>query len=159
MTDRLRSSPLTRTLEIEDGWPTARDIRVPVWPFAWLDLLVLVENHGAGRSLIRIGHRLQPAALSIVAALAIVAWPIARLQDATVVTSSIAGVGSLIGVVIAGTALWRSARTLSAARRLIAELAQDVDMQPLGDAIAAAAFAPAIERRAGDAGAAVRGAE
>ena len=46
--------------------------------------------------------------------------------------SSIAGISSLIGLVIAGTAVWRSARMLSAARRLIAALAQDMDMQPLG---------------------------
>lgn len=131
MTDRLRSSRLARTLEIEDGWLTASDIRVPVWPFAWLDLRVLVENHGAGRSLIRIGHRLQPAALSIVAALAIVAWPIARVQGATMVTTSIAGICSVIGVVLSGFALWRITRTLSVARTLIAELAREVDMQPL----------------------------
>ena len=92
MTDRLRSSPLTRRLEIEDGWPTARDIRVPVRPFAWLDLLVLVENHGAGRSLIRIGYRVQPSVFSTVAVLAIVAWPLARWQDAAVETLSIAAV-------------------------------------------------------------------
>jgi GT2 family glycosyltransferase len=131
ITDRLRSSPLARTVEIEDGWLTARDIRVRVWPFAWLDLRVLVENHGAGRSLIRIGHRLKPAALSIVAALAMVAWPIARLERATVVASSIAGVSSVIGVLLAGTAIWRITRTWSAARGLIAEVAQEVGMHPL----------------------------
>jgi O-antigen biosynthesis protein len=132
MTDRLRSSPLTRRLDIEDGWPTPRDIRVPVWPFAWLDLLVLVENHGAGRSLIRIGHRVQPSAFSMVAILAIVAWPLARLQDTSVAASSMAGVSSLIGLVIAGAVVWRSVRVLSTARRLIAALARDMEMQPLG---------------------------
>jgi hypothetical protein len=131
MTDRLRSSPLTGSLEIEDGWLTARDIRVAVWPFAWLDLLVLVENHGAGRSFVRIGHRLRPAAAAIVGALAIAAWPIARLQAATPVASSTAGVVSLIGVLLTGAAFWRSTRTLSAARGLIADLAREVDMQPL----------------------------
>ena len=132
MTDRLRGSPLTRSLEIEDGWPTPRDIRVPVWPLAWLDLLVLVENHGAGRSLIRIGHRLQLSVFSNVAILAIVAWPLARLQDTSVETSSIAAVTSLSGLVIAGTVFWRSARMLSTTRRLIAALAQEMEMQPLG---------------------------
>jgi GT2 family glycosyltransferase len=131
LTDRFRSSPLTGSIEIEDDWLTARDVRVAVWPFAWLDLLVLVENHGAGRSLIRIGHRLQPAAASLVAALAIAAWPIARLQAATVAASSIAGVSSLIGVLFVGTALWRSTRTLSVARGVIAEVAQELGMQPL----------------------------
>ena len=132
LTEELRTSPLTRSLEIEDGWPAARDIRVPVWPFAWLDLLVLVENHGAGRSLVRIRHRLQPAALLVVAALAIVALPLARLQDATAAVAVIAGVSGLIGLAIAGAAFWRSARTLSVARRLIATVAQELDMQPLG---------------------------
>jgi GT2 family glycosyltransferase len=131
ISDRLRSSPLVPTLEIEDGWLNARDIRVPVWPFGWFDLRVLVENHGAGRSLIRIGHRLQPAALSMVAALAIVAWPLARLEGAPVVALSIAGVSSLVGVLLAGTALWRITRTWSVARSLIAELAQEVEMSPL----------------------------
>jgi GT2 family glycosyltransferase len=131
MTDRLRSSPLARTIEIEDDWLTARDIRLPIWPFAWLDLRVLVENHGAGRSLVRIGNRLRLAALSIVAVLAIAAWPIARLQGDTLVTSAIAGVCSLIGVLLAGTALWRITRTLAVARQLIAELAQEVGMLPL----------------------------
>ena len=87
MTDRLRESPLTRTLKIEDGWPTARDIRIAVRPFAWLDLLVLVEDHGAGRSLVRVGHRLRPAALSIIAALAIVAWTIVSLRGDSVIPS------------------------------------------------------------------------
>jgi GT2 family glycosyltransferase len=130
LTDRLRGSPLTGSFEIEDGWPTARDIRVAVWPFGWLDLLVLVEIHGAGRSLIRIRQRLQPAAASIVAALAL-AWPIARLQGATIVPASIAAVSSLIGLLVAGTVIWRATRTLSAARAVIADLAKEVDMQPL----------------------------
>ena len=67
---------------------------MPVWPFAWLDLRVLVENHGAGRSLIRVGHRLALSALSNIVALAIAAWPIARLQAATLVVSAIAGVAA-----------------------------------------------------------------
>jgi hypothetical protein len=132
MTDRLRSTPLTRSVEIEDRWPPARDIRVPVWPFAWLDLLVLVENHSAGRSLIRIRHRLRPAALTALAAVAILALPLALLQGATVAASTIAAVISLAGLTVGGAAVWCGARTLSVARRMIAQLAQEVDIQPLG---------------------------
>ena len=71
-----------------------------------------------------------PAAVAVV--LAIVAWPLVRLQGASVETLSIAAVSSLIGLVIAGTVFWRSARMLSTTRRLIAALAQDMEMQPLG---------------------------
>ena len=155
MTDRLRSSPLGHTFEIEDGWLTGRDVRVPVWPFAWLDLRVLVENHGAGRSLVRVGHRLELSALSIVVALAIAAWPIARLQAATLVASAMSGVCSLIGVLLAGTALWRITRTLSVARSLIAELAQEVDMQPLRTRVPWRLPRRPVERCAADPGAAV----
>ena len=132
LTDRLRESSLTRTLQIEDGWPIARDIRIAIGAFAWLDLLVLVENHGSGRSLIRIGHKLRPAALSIIAALAIVAWTIVSVRGTALIPSWAANASGLVGVLVAGAALWRSARTLSAARCLISELAVEVDMQPLG---------------------------
>jgi glycosyltransferase involved in cell wall biosynthesis len=131
MTDRLRESPLTRTLKIEDGWPTARDIRIAVRQFAWLDLLVLVEDHGAGRSLVRVAHRLRPAALSIIAALVIVAWTIVSLPGHIVRLSWVAGAGGVMGLLLAGAALWHSTRTLSVARHLITEIALEVDMQPI----------------------------
>lgn len=131
MTDRLRDSPLTRTLKIEDGWPPARDIRVAVRPFAWLDLLVLVEDHGAGRSLVRVGHRLRPAALSIVAALAIIAWTVVSVRGDAVMPWWAASAVGMTGLLLAGAALWRSTRTLAVAKHLITELAVEVDMQPI----------------------------
>jgi hypothetical protein len=132
MTDRLRATALTRSVEIEDRWPPARDIRVPVWPFAWLDLLVLVENHSAGRSLIRIRHRLRPTALTAVAAVAILALPLALLQGGTVAAPTIAAAISLVGLAVGSAAVWCSARTLSVARRMTAQLAREVDILPLG---------------------------
>jgi GT2 family glycosyltransferase len=132
LTDRLRESSLTRTLQIEDGWPIARDIRIAIGPFAWLDLLVLVENHGSGRSLIRIGHKLRPATLSIIAALTIVAWTIVSVRGNAFMPSWAANASGLVGVLVVGAALWRSARTLSVTCCLISELAVEVDMQPLG---------------------------
>ena len=105
MVERLRESALTRPLEIEECWLTARDIRVGVGPFGWLDLLVLVENHGAGKSLIRVGYRWQPAALSILAALAILAGTILGLRNVMLPWAAAIGV---CGVVVAGAALWCS---------------------------------------------------
>ena len=97
---------------------------------------------------------MQPAAASIVAALAL-AWPIARLQGATVVPSSIAGVSSLVGLLVAGTAIWRSARTLSAARGVIADLATGRGHAAALGGLGVAASTPAIERSAAEPGAAV----
>jgi GT2 family glycosyltransferase len=131
MTCRLRDSPLTRTLKIEDGWPTARDIRVAVKAFAWLDLLVLVEDHGAGRSMVRVGHKLRPAALSVIAALAIIAWTIVEVRGETVIPWWAASTAGIIGLLLIGTAVWRSARTLAAASYVIRELALEVNMWPI----------------------------
>ena len=132
MTDRLRRSTLAHTVEIEDGWLTGRDVRVTIGRFAWLDLRVLVENHGANRSLIRIGHRLQLSAVSIGAGLAAAVWPIARLQDGGAsLAPAAAAVCSLLGVVLAGIGFWRITRTLSVARGVLSALAQEVGMQPL----------------------------
>jgi hypothetical protein len=128
---RLRDSPLTRTLKIEDNWPIARDIRIAVRPFAWLDLLVLVENHGDGRSLIRVGHRLRPAALTIIGALAIVAWTIVFVRGDLVIPWWVASAGGIAGFLLAGAALWRVTRTQTVAKQLIAELAMEIEMQPI----------------------------
>ena len=149
MVDQFRESPLTRTLEIEDCWLTARDIRLAIGPFGWLDLLVLVENHGAGRSLVRVGHRWQPATLSIVAALAMVAGT--SLSVRGVMLPWTAAIG-LFGVLVAGAALWRSTRSLSVVTHVITELAREAEMQPLSDAIGAVVFAPAPPRRGRHAG-------
>jgi hypothetical protein len=131
MTDRLRGSSLASAVEIENGWLTGRDVRVTVGRFAWLDLRVLVEVHGANRSLIRIGHRLQLSALSIVAALAAAVWPVARVQGATSLAPVLTGICSVVGVLLAAVALWRITRALSVVRSVLAELAREVDMQPL----------------------------
>ena len=128
MVDQFRESPLTRVLEVEDCWLTARDIRLAIGPFGWLDLLVLVENHGAGRSLVRVGHRWQPATLPIVAALAMVVGT--SLSVLGVMRPWAAAIG-LSGVVVAGAALWRSTRSLSVVTHVITELARGAKMQSL----------------------------
>jgi hypothetical protein len=53
------------------------------------------------------------------------------LQDATLATSAIAAVISVGGLTVTGIAVWWSARTLSGARRMITEVAQEVNMRPL----------------------------
>jgi hypothetical protein len=128
MVDRLRASPLTRHLEIEECWLSARDIRVAVGPFGWLDLLVLVENHAGGCSLVRIGHRLKPRAISIAAALGLVVATILGVRGFLVPEAAAIG---LFGVAVGGAALWRTARSLSVATDLSAEIARDLEMRPI----------------------------
>jgi hypothetical protein len=128
MVDQFRELPLTRVLEVEDCWLTARDIRLAIGPFGWLDLLVLVENHGTGRSLVRVGHRWRPATLSTVAALAMVAGTSFSIRSVMLPWTTAIG---LFGVLVAGAALWRSTRSLSVVTHVITELARGAEMQPM----------------------------
>jgi hypothetical protein len=59
----MRGTRLARMLEVDDGWQPTRDISVSVGARTWLDLRALVEEHGGGRCLVRIGHTLRPRAL------------------------------------------------------------------------------------------------
>lgn len=54
LTERLRDSPAVRVVEIDDGWRLHRDFSVLCGSWLWLDLRALVEEHRAGRCLVRV---------------------------------------------------------------------------------------------------------
>ena len=58
----LRRSRAVRIVEVDDGWSADRDVSVLVGRWAWLDVRALVEDHGAGRSLLRVTTHLPPRA-------------------------------------------------------------------------------------------------
>src|SRR5262249_3067601 len=53
ITEWLQRSRGVRTIEIDEGWSDDRDISVFIGRWAWLDIRALVEDHGAGKSLLR----------------------------------------------------------------------------------------------------------
>src|SRR5262245_62011747 len=68
LTDWLRRSRAVRTIEIDEGWADDRDVSVFVGRWAWLDVRSLVEEHAAGRSLVRISTHLRPTGFGVLAA-------------------------------------------------------------------------------------------
>src|SRR4029077_8712033 len=68
LTDWLRRSRAVRTIEIDDGWSDDRDVSVFVGRWAWLDVRALVEEHGGGKSLVRVSTHLRPTAFGVVTA-------------------------------------------------------------------------------------------
>jgi GT2 family glycosyltransferase/DNA-binding beta-propeller fold protein YncE len=60
LVDWLRRSRAVRVIEIDEGWSADRDVSVLVGRWAWLDVRALVEDHGAGRSLLRVSTHLRP---------------------------------------------------------------------------------------------------
>ncbi len=147
LTDWLRRSRAVRTIEIDEGWSDDRDVSVFIGRWAWLDIRALVEDHGAGKGLLRISMHLRPASFGVVSALGLgvallvaaatglalrrpasialvatahPAWFYsARLAGAITATSTLA----LIAFIV-----WRTAQTTAIVRRAINRVALDHKM-------------------------------
>jgi sugar lactone lactonase YvrE len=70
LADWLRRSRSVRGIEVDEGWSDDRDVSIPVGRWAWLDLRALVEDHGAGKSLLRVSTHLRPTTFGVVTAVA-----------------------------------------------------------------------------------------
>lgn len=70
LTDWLRKSRAVSVVEIDEGWAHDRDVSVLVGRWAWLDVRALVEEHAAGRALLRINTYLRPTSAGILSAVA-----------------------------------------------------------------------------------------
>jgi GT2 family glycosyltransferase/DNA-binding beta-propeller fold protein YncE len=122
LTDWLRRSRAVRIIEIDDGWSGDRDVSVLVSRWAWLDVRALVEEHGAGRSLLRVNTHLRPTNFGVVVAVALAA-PLLAAAIADVKQQwqwPTAGVGAgaaLLALAIAGFAAWRTAQATAILRR------------------------------------------
>ena len=127
----LRSLRLSRRIDIDDGWQMDRDVSVPIGPWGWLDLRALVEDHGADKRLLRIGHRLRPTPAGTVGAFTFVGVLAVMLIgppfDATLREL---GVTCAAGVVV--MLVWRVSRTLATVRQACTRAAYDVGMVPIG---------------------------
>jgi DNA-binding beta-propeller fold protein YncE len=133
LTDWLRRSRAVRSIEIDDGWSDDRDVSVLVGRWAWIDVRALVEEHGGGRSLVRISTHLRPTTFGFVAALGIGCALLAGAMSGAAILASatsdtlrswrIGGtiVSSLTVALILGV-LWRTAQTTAIVRRGIARV-------------------------------------
>jgi GT2 family glycosyltransferase len=133
MADKLRGSAVTGSLEIDDGWQADRDMGIAIGVLGQLDLRVLVEEHEGGRCLIRVGQRVRSNPPLLVAALlaSSAPWLVNAYGGALTAswTPGIALSGVALSLVLA--ILWRTARTVAAVRSATAELATDLEMQPI----------------------------
>ena len=119
----LRRSRAVRTIAIDEGWSDDRDVSAFVGRWAWLDVRALVEEHGGGKTLVRISTHLRPTTFGIVSALGlgmallvgaatgvVLRWPLAG--------TLVAGFTLVLIMVVA----WRTAQTTAIVRRGIAHV-------------------------------------
>jgi len=152
LTDWLRRSRAVRTIEIDEGWSDDRDVSAFVGRWAWLDVRALVEEHGGGRALVRIGMHLRPTTFGIAAALALGA---ALLTGAAFgVALRFPAVGSIVAgltVLLILVGLWRTAQTTAIVRRGVSRVTTGSGMvaMPASHSIRAPLIAPSMLRMYG----------
>ncbi len=151
LTDWLRGSRAVRSIEVDEGWSDDRDVSVLVGRWAWLDIRALVEEHGGGKALVRIGMHLRPTTFGVATALA---FGVALLVGAAagVAYRFPAGGTSAAAATVILTAfvLWRTAQATAIARRGIERVTVGAGMVALAPGAARAPLvAPSIVRRYG----------
>jgi len=119
----LRRSRAVRTIEIDEGWSDDRDVSVFVGRWAWLDVRALVEDHGAGKALIRISTHLRPTTFGIVSALGIGIVLLGGAATGVVLRWPLAGtLVAAFTLMLIMVVAWRTAQTTAIVRRGIAEV-------------------------------------
>src|SRR4051794_7256349 len=161
LTDWLRRSRAVRSIEVDEGWSDDRDVSLFVGRWAWLDVRALVEEHGGGKSLVRISTHLRPTTFGVVAALGIGgALLVLATSGAAILAAAASGtlrswriggtlVSSLTVALIVGV-LWRTAQTTAIVRRGIARVTLGTGMVSMpSSAVRAPLIAPSLLRTYG----------
>ena len=123
LTDWLRRSRAVGTIEIDDGWSDDRDVSVFVGRWAWLDVRALVEEHGGGKSLVRVSTHLRPTAFGVVTAVGLGAALLVGAATGVALRQPVAGtIVSALTVGLIVLVAWRTAQTTAIVRRGIARV-------------------------------------
>jgi sugar lactone lactonase YvrE len=147
LTDWLRRSRAVRVIEIDEGWTHDRDVSVLVGRWAWLDVRVLAEDHGAGRTLVRIGTSLRPTMAGVVGAVALAAALLGAALTGVTLRWPLAGASTaILTVAVACLAVWRTAQATSILRRGIDEVASESGMVRVGSRAPRVPLASSVAR-------------
>jgi len=132
LTAWLRRSHAVRTVLIDEGWSDDRDVSVPISRWAWIDLRALVEDHGAGRALLRISTHLRPTTFGVVVAVAIGAALLVSASAGLALRWPMAGaIAATIAVLITVFGAWRTAQVTALVARGINGVAREQGMVPM----------------------------
>jgi DNA-binding beta-propeller fold protein YncE len=152
LTDWLKRSRAVHIIEIDDGWSDDRDVSVFIGRWAWLDIRALVEEHMAGRTLLRVSTHLRPTSFGVVSALGIaVVLLLGALAGRFALRWPIGGAISA-GMTLALIALtiWRTAQSTAIVRRAVDRVAAGIHMVAMPSApVAVPLIAPSLARRYG----------
>lgn len=137
LVDQLSAMRLTRRVDIDDGWQLDRDVSVPVGSWGWLDVRAMIENHGSGRRLLRIGHRFRFTPFGLVMAALLAAAPVGAVAAIAtwgpgvhryLLTLSLAALP-----VVGARSVWQLTRGMGAVRHAALKAAEKVGLHQVLD--------------------------
>jgi GT2 family glycosyltransferase/sugar lactone lactonase YvrE len=148
LTDWLRRSRAVRTIEIDPGWAHDRDVSVLVGRWAWLDTRAVVEEHAAGKGLLRLSTYLRPTSFGIVSAIALATALLGAAITGVALRWPPAGaIAALFSVAIAAFVAWRTAQTTAIVHRAVAAITERMGMVAMKSGPAGVPFfAPSMLR-------------
>lgn len=132
LTDWLQRSRAVRTLAVDEGWSVDRDISLLVSRWAWLDVRALVEEHGSGKSLLRVSTYLRPTSIGVASAIALAAALLIAASAGVALRWPPAGAAAaLLSLLIAVLVSWRTAQATAIVHRCVEAIAARQEMTRL----------------------------
>jgi GT2 family glycosyltransferase len=132
LTDWLRRSRAVRSIEIDDGWSDDHDLSVFIGRWGWLDIRTLAEDHGGGKTLVRVGTHLRPTTLGVVSAISLGIGLLVVAYAGLLLKWPAAGAATALStLVLIGLMVWRTAQTTAIVRRAIDRVALSQNMAPI----------------------------
>lgn len=129
LTDWLRKSRAVSVIEIDEGWAHDRDVSVLVGRWAWLDVRALVEEHAAGRALLRINMYLRPTSAGVLSAVALSVALIASASAGVALRWPLAGIiVAIVTLSVTAVAVWRTAQATAIVQRGVRAVADQSSM-------------------------------
>jgi GT2 family glycosyltransferase/DNA-binding beta-propeller fold protein YncE len=129
VTDWLRRSRAVRVIEVDEGWAHDRDVSILAGRWAWLDLRALVEEHAAGKSLLRASTHLRPTGFGVLAAFAIGAALVTAASAGLALRWPLAGaITAVFALVIPAYVAWRTAQATAIMQRALVAIAAKQEM-------------------------------
>ena len=151
LVDWLRRSRAIRTIEIDEGWSDDRDLSIPVGRWAWLDARALVEDHGGGKSMLRISTHFRPTIFGVVTALALgVALFVAAVFGVALRWPPAGAMTGALTILVIAAAMGRTAQATAVLQRSIRQVTIDLGMHQMPSGPARAPLlAPSLLRMYG----------
>ena len=127
--DWLRKSRAVSIIEIDEGWSHDRDVSVLVGRWAWLDVRALVEEHAAGRALLRVNMFLRPTSVGLVSSVLFATAVFAATGAGLALRWPLAGIiAAVFTIAVTVYAVWRTAQTTAIVQRGIGAVAAESSM-------------------------------